>query len=105
MKNSKHNGENPEDKIKLKTFKELESEEFSDIKLENFKKSMLDEFHNKELEDFKNYLDDSKTRRSIENLRTMLNSNEAIKNILKELNDIGLDGTISLYILEMLKKQ
>ncbi len=108
MKNSKH--ENKEslkelDEIKLKSFKELESEEFNDIKLEDFKKSRLDEFHNKELEDFKNFLDNSKITIIIESLKNELNSDDATKNILKELKDIGLNGRESLKILEMLKKQ
>ena len=108
MKNSKH--ENKEslkelDEIKLKSFKELESEEFNDIKLEDFKKSQLNEFHNKELKDFKKYLDDSKITRSIESLKYEKNSDDVIKKLLKELESIGLNGKKSLKILEIVKNE
>lgn len=89
--------------IKFKKFEELEADEFGHIKLDDFKKSMLNEFKNKELEDFKNYLEYAKTDISIEELRSELNSDTAIKNVLKELKSIGLNGKASLELLKRLK--
>lgn len=90
--------------VRFKSFKELEKDEFKDIKLDDFKKSRLNEFKNKEKIDFKRFLEHSKLTRSIENLRTQLNSDNAIKNVLKELEDIGLDGRPSLKLLKIIKK-
>ena len=87
----------------FKKFKDIEAEEFNEINLDDFKKSQLNELKEKELPDFKNFLDNSNTDISIENLRTELNSDEAIKNVLKELEDIGLDGRAPLKLLKTLK--
>ncbi len=95
--------DNSLDSIKFKKFEELEKDEFNEIKLDDFKKAQIDEFKNKELNDFKNYLDYTKTDINIEDLRSKLNSDNAIKNILKELESIGLDGQASLKLLKRLK--
>lgn len=88
----------------IKSFKELEEEEFKDIKLDDFKKSQLNEFREKELADFKKFLKNSKMDINIEKMRSMLNSDDDIKKIIKELDEIGLDGRASLKLLDMLKK-
>ncbi|MGB9978208.1 hypothetical protein [Methanobacterium sp.] len=93
------------DKIKLYSFKELEHKYFDDIKLEDFQKERLKEFDKKELKDFKGLIKDSKTDRFLENLKLELNSENAIKNILKELKDIGINGKRQLKIITMLKKE
>jgi len=90
---------------KFKSFKELEEEEFKDIKLDDFKKSQLNEFKEKELTNFKRFLKYSKMDITIENLRYRLNSNDTIKKLLQELDKIGLDGRVSLKLLEVIKKQ
>ncbi len=110
MKNrhSENKEENPLkelDKIKLDSFKEMEHEYFSDIKLEDFQRERLKEFNKKELQEFKEFIEDSKTDTSLENLKLELNSDDAIKNILKELKDIGINGKRQLKIITMLKKE
>ncbi len=90
--------------IKYKSFKELEEEEFKDIKLDDFKKSRLKEFKEKELIDFKRFLKNSKMDINIQNLRSRLKSDDAIKKVIKELDDIGLDGRAPLKLLKRIAK-
>lgn len=107
-KNSKNKEETPLkelDKIKLCSFKELEHKYFEDINLKDFQKERLKEFDKKELEEFKGLVKDSKTDTDLENLKLELNSDDPIKNILKELKDIGINGKRQLKIIEMLKKE
>jgi hypothetical protein len=101
----KYAAHNKKDRVsfKFKSFKELENDEFSDIKLDDFKKAQLSEFKNKELKDFKKILNNWKTDKTIENLRCRLNSDDVIKNTLKELDKIGLDGRLPLKLLKMIK--
>ncbi len=91
--------------IKLKSFKELEHHCFNDIKLEDFQNKHLKEFNDVELREFKGFIEDSKTDRSIENLKMELNSKDAIKNIIKELQDIGINGKLHLKLLRMFKRE
>ena len=93
------------DKIKLHSFNELEHEYFSDMKLEDFQRERLKEFNKKELREFKEFVKDSKTDTSLENLKLELNSDDTLKNILKELKDIGINGKRQLKIITMLKKE
>ncbi|MEL7669591.1 hypothetical protein [Methanobacterium sp.] len=107
-KHSKNKEENPLkelDKIKVHSFKELEHEYFNDMKFEDFQKERLKEFDKKELKDFKEFVEDSKMDSSLENLKLELNSDDTIKNILKELKDIGINGKRQLKIITMLKKE
>lgn len=102
------NEENPLkelENIKFKSFEELEHQCFNDVKLEAFQKKHLKEFRDVELKEFKEFLEDSKTDRSIENLKLELNSKDTIKNILKELRDIGINGKLHLKLLRMLKRE
>lgn len=106
-KKSKDNKKNPSkelDNIKLKDFKQIENEDLKDFNLDNFKKSRLDEFKNEELENFKNFVECSKTDRTIENLKLGLKSDEELKNTLKDLESIGINGEIPLKLLEKIKK-
>ncbi len=91
------------DKLKLYSFKELEHQYFNDIKLEDFQKEQLKEFDKKELKEFKKFVEDSKADTSLENLKLELNSDNTIKNIIKELKDIGINGKRQLKIIKMLK--
>ena len=107
IKKSKENKKNPLkelDNIKLKDFKEIENEDLDDFNLDNFKKSRLDEFKSDELENFKNFVEGSKTDRSIENIKLELKSDEELKNTLKDLEEIGINGEITLKLLEKIKK-
>lgn len=107
-KNSGNKEENPLkelDKIKLHSFNELEHKYFNDINLKDFQKERLKEFDKKELKEFKEFVEDSKTDISLENLKLELNSDSTIKNILKELKDIGINGKRQLKIITMLKKE
>lgn len=103
--NSENNEENSFEDIKLKGFKELEYQYFSDTKLKDFQKERLNEFNDKELKAFKEFVNDSKTDISIENLKSELNSDDVIKNILKELRDMGINGKLHLNLLERLKRE
>ncbi len=91
--------------IKLKSFEELEHQCFNDIKLEDFQEKHLKEFEDVELKEFEEFLESSKTDRSIENLKMELNSKDALKNIIKELQDIGINGKLHLKVLRMLKRE
>ena len=105
---SKNNEENPLkelDKIKLYSFKELEHQYFNNINLNGFQKEQSKEFNDEELKDFKGVISDLKTNISLENLKLELNSDDAIKNILKELKNIGINGKRQLKLLKMLKKE
>ncbi len=107
IKKSKENKKNPLnelDNIKLKDFKEIENEDLDDFNLDNFKKSRLDEFKSDELENFKNFVEGSKTDRSIENIKLELKSDEELKNTLIDLEEIGINGEITLKLLEKIKK-
>jgi len=106
-KKSKNKEENPLDeldKIKLKDFKQLEEKDLKDCNLDYFKKSRLNEFKEYELKYFKDYVEDSKIDRNIENLKLELKSNEACKNILNELESIGINGSKHLELLKKIKK-
>ena len=110
MKNkySENKEENPLkelDKIKLYSFKELEHQYFNDMKLEDFQREKLKEFNEKEKQDFKGFIDNSKTDTSLETFKSELNSDDAIKNIIKELKDIGINGKRQLKIINILKKE
>ena len=89
--------------VKLKSFKELEQQYFKDS-LDDFQKKHLKEFQYVELKEFQEFIEDSKTDRSIENLKLELNSRDALKKIIKELHDIGINGKLHLKLLEMLKR-
>lgn len=93
------------DKIKLHSFDELEHNYFNDMKLEDFQKERLKEFDKKELEDFKRFVKNSKTDISLEDLKLKLNSDNTIKNIIKELKGIGINGKHQLKLITMLKKE
>lgn len=104
---SKKNTENPLkelDKIKLKKFKELEDEELMDFDLDAFRKSRLNEFNEKELKEFKRYVKESKTDINIENMKLELKSKDTLKNIIKELESMGINGETPLKLLKMIKK-
>lgn len=104
---SKKNTENPLkelDKIKLKKFKELEDEELMDFDLDTFRKSRLNEFNEKELNEFKRYVKESKTDINIENMKLELKSKDTLKNIIKELESMGINGEPHLKLLKMIKK-
>ena len=58
-----------------------------------------------ELKKFKEFVEDSKTDRSIENLKLELNSKDTLKNIIKELQDIGINGKLHLKLLKILKRE
>jgi hypothetical protein len=106
-KRSKKKDENPLkelDTIKLKGFKELENQDLKDVNLEEFKKSRKREFNEQELNDFKKYIEDSKTDRNIENIKLELNSDDTLKNTIKDLESIGINGRGPLKILERIKK-
>ena len=106
-KKSKNKEENPLDvldKIKLMDFKQLEEKDLKDCNLGYFKKSRLDEFKEYELKYFKDYVEDSKVKSKIENLKLELESDEACKNILKELESIGINGNKQLNLLKKIKK-
>ncbi len=110
MKNdkSKNNDDDPLkelENIKLKSFEELERQCFNDIKLEDFQQKHLKEFNDVELKEFKEFIEDSKTDRSIENLKLELNSKDTIKNIIKELQEIGINGKLHLKLLRRLKRE
>lgn len=107
-KNSENKDEDPLkelDKIKLDLFNELEHKYFKDMKFEDFQKERLNEFNEKELKDFKGFVENSKIDTSLENLKLELNSDDAIKNIIKKLKDIGINGNRQLKIISMLKKE
>jgi hypothetical protein len=106
-KKSKEDKKNPLkelDKIKLKGFKELEDQEFNEVNLDDFKKSRLEEFNEHELKDFKNYIEESKADRNIETLKLELKSDDTLKNTLKDLESIGIDGRGPLELLKKIKK-
>lgn len=103
--NTEKNPLNELDKIKLKGFKELEHQYFSDIKLEDFQKERLKEFDDVELKAFNEFVEDLKTDISIENLKLELNSKDTIKNIMNELKDIGINGKTPLKLLKTLKRE
>lgn len=106
-KKPKDQDENPLkdlDKIELKGFKELEDEDLKNFDLDDFKKSRLSEFKEREFKEFKNYVKESKDDRNIEELKLKLKSDDALKNTLKELDSIGIDGTKQLKLLERIKK-
>jgi len=91
--------------IKLMSFEELEHQCFNDIKLEDFQKEHLKEFEDVELTEFKEFVEASKTGESIENLKIELNSKDALKNIIKELQDIGINGKLHINLLKRLKRE
>ena len=93
------------DEFKLKGFKDLQHQYFNDIKLEDFQKERLKEFNNVELKSFKEFMDELEVNKSIENLKVELNSKDTIKNILKELQDIRINGKQHLKLLKMLKRE
>ena len=103
-KNKEENPLNELDEIKLKDFKQLEEMDLKDCNLDYFKKSRLNEFKECELNCFKGYVKDSKIDRNIENLKLELRSDDALKNILKELESIGINGSKQLELLEKIKK-
>lgn len=103
----KRSGENPLnelDEIKIKGFEELENQDLKDFNPDNFRKSRLKEFNDCELKDFKNFVEESRTDRDIENLKLELNSRDAIENIIKELESIGISSEGPLNILKRIKK-
>ena len=89
--------------IKLKSFKELEHQYFKD-NLDDFQKKHLKEFQDVELKEFKEFIEDSKADRSIENIRLELNSKDVLNKIIKELQDMGINGKLHLKLLRMLKR-
>jgi len=103
--NKRENSLKELDKIKLYSFKELEHQYFNDMKLEDFQREKLKEFNEKEKQDFKGFIDNSKTDTSLETFKSELNSDDAIKNIIKELKDIGINGKRQLKIINILKKE
>ncbi len=99
-------GDLPEESkdIKLKEFKELEDHDLKDFNVGDFKKARLEEFKDTELKDFKEFVKNSKSDRDLENLRLELNSDDVIKNTLKDLKKIGIDGKPHLKLLKRLKR-
>ena len=106
-KKSKEKDENPLkelDQIELKDFKELEDQDLKDFNLDQIKKTHLQEFKDHELKDFKIYVEESKTDRNIENLKLELKSEDECKNVLNELESIGINGKPPLKLLKKIKK-
>lgn len=104
MKDKKPNQDNSFDSIKLKGFKQLEKDDLKDLDPEEFKKIRLDEFKDEQIKDFKEFIDDSKFSRNLEDLKIELNSDNSTKEIIKELESIGIDGKGPLKLLEKIKK-
>ncbi|MGB9937286.1 MAG: hypothetical protein ACPK7O_06155 [Methanobacterium sp.] len=105
--NSKPNGEEilrELGKIKLKGFRELENEDLKNNNLEDFKKCMQNEFKNYELKEFKKYVDEVKDQKTVEDIKIELNSNNAVKETIKDLESIGIDGKGPSIILKIAKR-